>query len=238
MVDRARWSFRHPTQQAAARNPRWAVPTDDLMQDISLAQRPDDLMGVLSARGGERSVPNRPAQRGAPMDLATLGPFYIRVASSRGAQFGLAVWEPCDVFNIYTDGAEDYLAWGDRLLCLSAGHYRCSVASIMQRRGRWPAPPILLHHTGALSLRGMPGWPLGYVLIEGNRRIAIAKVLAARGALRKEFASLDTEVLGARDRRVSLNPAPRYDRTMPCALARSRHSRRSSLRTSSCSVSE
>jgi hypothetical protein len=56
---------------------------------------------------------------------------------------------------------------------------RFSVASIMARRRRWPAPPILLSRTDPVPGEPWPDIPIGLNLVEGHRRMEMAKALAA-----------------------------------------------------------
>lgn len=54
----------------------------------------------------------------------------------------------------------------------SPNRYR--VASIMVRKGTWPAPPIVLDNRKPITAPHFNELPQGFVLIEGHRRLAIA----------------------------------------------------------------
>jgi hypothetical protein len=109
---------------------------------------------------------------------------------SAGASFRLDHWqseqvEALAIWNV--DDPEEYPAWGDSLLDLARRPkgIRYGVAEIMARRGEWPAPPIILDHRRELPFPDRPdGLPAGFVLVEGNRRTAMAKALARKGRLR------------------------------------------------------
>jgi len=104
---------------------------------------------------------------------------------SHGAQFTLECWQPADVaaLQIWREG-EPYADWGDDLLAMAAKPpYRPRLASIMNRRCRWPAPPIVWHRAAPIANEPVSDLPMGFVLVEGNRRIAVAKALERRGLL-------------------------------------------------------
>lgn len=104
---------------------------------------------------------------------------------SAGAEFSLVSWSPADIAALCVGTRDDYVAWGEKLLREHAsGPLRYWVAAVMARRRMWPVPPIVLNYNGVMPLGGMTDCPLStYVLLEGNRRTAIAKALAARGTL-------------------------------------------------------
>ncbi len=98
---------------------------------------------------------------------------------SAGAHFTLEVWQPADVALVEIRGEDDPCQWGEQLIA-DAHH---PVARIMNRRHRWPAPPIVWRRTAPLANEGRSDLPTGFLLVEGNRRLAIAKALERRGAL-------------------------------------------------------
>jgi hypothetical protein len=106
---------------------------------------------------------------------------------SQGAQFTLEYWQPSEVvaLQIWREGTPGYADWGDQLLANAAQskQYRYGVACIMNRRHRWPAPPIVWHRAAPLANEHYSQLPTGFVLVEGNRRIAMAKALARCGLL-------------------------------------------------------
>lgn len=106
---------------------------------------------------------------------------------SAGAQFTLEMWQPADVttVQIYQEGLPPYDQWGEFLIGLGMKPtgWRFRVASIMNRRYRWPAPPIVWHRPAPIANESSEGLPTGVVLVEGHRRTAIAKALARRGTL-------------------------------------------------------
>ncbi len=103
------------------------------------------------------------------------------------AQFTLERWQPADVVGvqIYQEGLPPYDQWGEYLIGLAAQPkgWRYPVASIMNRRRRWPAPPIVWHRSAPIANEPYDDLPTGMLLLEGNRRTAMAKALAHRGTL-------------------------------------------------------
>jgi hypothetical protein len=103
---------------------------------------------------------------------------------SHGAHFQIEVWEPSAVVAVQVCARDDYVEWGNYLMRWETGPDRYRVASIMARRYRWPAPPIVLDHRNGLPFPADFDLPKGFVLVEGNRRSACAKALAQRGYFR------------------------------------------------------
>ena len=56
-----------------------------------------------------------------------------------------------------------------------------SLPSIMFCRNTWPAPPIVLVTDGQSGNPKIDGLPVGYVLVEGNRRFSFALMLIDQG---------------------------------------------------------
>jgi hypothetical protein len=105
---------------------------------------------------------------------------------SRGATFALQTWQPTDVYSLAVDQVtsnECWANWGDQLLAnAKEAKEFVPLLSIMKRRMRWPAPPIVLDNRRPNSGR-LGDLPKSYVLVEGHRRSAMAKALARRGLL-------------------------------------------------------
>jgi len=106
---------------------------------------------------------------------------------SAGAQFTLEIWQPADVaaLQVWREGHPPYDEWGKHLLSLAMKPpgWRYPVASIMNRHLRWPAPPIAWHRGAPIANEPWDDLPNGFILLEGNRRIAMAKALERRGTL-------------------------------------------------------
>src|SRR5262245_37157167 len=106
---------------------------------------------------------------------------------SHGTQFTLEFWQPAQVAALksWHEGTPPYVDWGDDLLADAAKPklYRTDLASIMNRHHRWPAPPIVWHRAAPLANEPVSDLPIGFVLVEGNRRVAMAKALERRGLL-------------------------------------------------------
>ena len=98
---------------------------------------------------------------------------------SAGAQFTLEIWQPADIALVQIVGEDDPCGWGEALLELGS----FAVSSIMNRRHRWPAPPIVWHRIAPIPNEGPRNLPTGFLLVEGFRRVAIAKALERRGTL-------------------------------------------------------
>lgn len=86
--------------------------------------------------------------------------------------------------SVVGDTAKSYAEWGEFLLTEYLRNHWCGVAGVMLRRGVWPAPIIVLDQRSA-KLDQDVGLPLDgdMILIEGNRRLAIARALRERGGL-------------------------------------------------------
>lgn len=108
------------------------------------------------------------------------------IASAR-AHFELRRWPAAEVLQIRMMGTppERMSAMGRHLIAFNSerpGGY--ALASIMLRRGTWPAPPIVLDHRKPISPTSDFAWiarPWG--LIEGHRRLELANYLAEIGQL-------------------------------------------------------
>lgn len=109
---------------------------------------------------------------------------YLPSADSR---FSLQKWTTDDLLSMKIRGAKpgEYVEWGQHLLQRRnwPADFRYGLPGIMKRRGVWPCPIIALVHDGRFSESGIRGLPTGNVLIEGNRRTAIALALAEEGRL-------------------------------------------------------
>ncbi|HVI50917.1 MAG TPA: hypothetical protein VM661_06875 [Candidatus Sulfotelmatobacter sp.] len=86
--------------------------------------------------------------------------------------------------SVVGDTAQSYVEWGEYLLTEYLHNHWYGVAGAMLRRGVWPAPIIVLDQRSA-KLDQNIGLPLDgdMILIEGNRRLAIARALRERGKL-------------------------------------------------------
>jgi hypothetical protein len=108
-----------------------------------------------------------------------------------GAVFTLERWQPQQItdIKIHREGDPPYDQWGDHLLSLAQRPkgYRYRPSVVMAHRHCWPAPPIVLDHTAPLPFATDDDFPGGYVLVEGNRRTAMAKALAKRGLLKPDL---------------------------------------------------
>jgi hypothetical protein len=110
---------------------------------------------------------------------------------TKGSRFELARWQPeeIEVIKIWREGKNKYEDWGDYLLSLATRpkNLRYAVAEIMFRRRRWPAPPIVLDNRNSIDFAPWKDLPVGFVLVEGNRRTAMAKALARRNQLARDL---------------------------------------------------
>jgi hypothetical protein len=64
--------------------------------------------------------------------------------------------------------------------------YRNWLARVMERRGTWPVPPIIMDNRRPLPELQFAELPMHFVLIEGHRRLGFARSLAADGLLGPE----------------------------------------------------
>jgi hypothetical protein len=108
-----------------------------------------------------------------------------------GARFDLVSWRPEQIkeIKIFIEGNNNYEDWGDHLLSLATQpkNLRYKVAEIMSRRKRWPAPPIVLDNREPIKFTPWEDLPNGFVLVEGNRRLAMAKALARKNQLARDL---------------------------------------------------
>lgn len=108
-----------------------------------------------------------------------------------GARFDLVFWQPEEIngIKIWREGKNNYADWGDHLLSLATRpkNLRYDVAEIMWRRRRWPAPPIVLDNREPVKFAPWGDLPSGFVLVEGNRRLAMAKALARKDRLEHDL---------------------------------------------------
>jgi hypothetical protein len=108
-----------------------------------------------------------------------------------GSRFELARWQPeeIEVVKIWREGSNKYEDWEDHLLSLATQprNLRYGVAEIMFRRKRWPAPPIVLDNRNSIGFAPWKDLSVGFVLVEGNRRMAMAKALARRNQLARDL---------------------------------------------------
>jgi hypothetical protein len=64
---------------------------------------------------------------------------------------------------------------------------RYEPASIMARRHEWPAPPILWLRREPIAGEPWDDIPVGLNLVEGHRKVEMAKALAADGLLKPDL---------------------------------------------------
>jgi hypothetical protein len=100
---------------------------------------------------------------------------------SRRAEFRLEIWPAADIAHIQVPHTRpgEYEDWGAYLVSLykPKNKWRYSLAGVMQRRQVWPAPPIVLDNRPMDDIARTTELPSGPVLVEGNRRLALARYL-------------------------------------------------------------
>lgn len=110
---------------------------------------------------------------------------------SRRARFQLEIWPASDIPRIQVPHTRpgEYEDWGAHLVSLYKPKYkwRYSLAGIMQRRGAWPAPPIVLDNRPIDDFVRTIELPPGPVLVEGNRRLALARHLFRERRLKSQL---------------------------------------------------
>lgn len=111
---------------------------------------------------------------------------------SEGARFSLVLWGPRDVraVQMWREPEDQAVSYGRDLLTrtrnLPRGQ-RYAPTAIMDRTGKWPAPPLVIDHQGTLPCNPWDDLPRGLVVVEGHRRFEVAKALAKEGRLKDEL---------------------------------------------------
>lgn len=114
-----------------------------------------------------------------------------RELPSVGAQFALRTWRQADIESAMSRrDADEYRSWGETLLenyRVCPPEVRPTLPGTMDRRGIWPVPVIVMHNDGRFDFPALREAPHGPILIDGNRRFAVALALAAQGRLAAEL---------------------------------------------------
>lgn len=104
-------------------------------------------------------------------------------------QFELKKWTAEQILNIQIDGSthahyrDDWAAFQVSQAMRLKGRLP-ALPNIMFRRDTWPTPPIVLATEGRTGNRNLDRLPVGYVLVEGNRRLSFALLILEQGRFR------------------------------------------------------
>ena len=101
-----------------------------------------------------------------------------RHVPSNTVTFSLQGMTAKEILEIVPVGKDDYAEWGDYLISLyTRGEYKRPATGVILRRRVWPAPPIILDNRSPPQYGWAAELPSALLIIEGNRRLAIAKAM-------------------------------------------------------------
>lgn len=101
---------------------------------------------------------------------------------SAKARFRLEHWGPAEILQVLnSDPNAEFAPYGHRAFRREVP--ALWITRVMERRHRWPVPPIVLNNLSGEHRRYGTQLPQGYVLVEGHHRMELAHALLENGVI-------------------------------------------------------